>query len=78
MEDKYNLSETEQKALNEITYAGEEGIPIMNLPHKLQGAVGKLKSKGYVEIFRKKYRWEVESFDRKRWVNKMTNWVRIK
>lgn len=66
------LSETEEKAYNLIKEKGK--IPIVSLPKEYQGAVGKLKSKGLIEIFRERYSWKIE----KESISKMTNWVKIK
>jgi len=74
-----SLSLTELEAY-QVIKERKKGIPINNLPHKLQGAVGKLKTKGLVEFFR-----EVASFEKtnsfsgeKRIVHKRTNWVKVK
>ena len=77
---RIDLSPTEQKAYDAIAKVGEDGLPIMELSHQLQGAVGKLKSKGLIEIFRKRHTWTYarEWDGRKITKRKMTNWVRIK
>jgi len=67
------LSETERKAFDMILEAGE--LPIMELSHQLQGAVGKLKSKGLIEIFRKRHTWKPEGREFSK--TKMTNWVKV-
>lgn len=74
-----NLSSTELEAYNVIK-GKEKGIPINNLPHKLQGAVGKLKTKGLIVFFREMASFEkTNSFSgKKKIVNKRTNWVKIK
>jgi len=72
------LSDTEMECYNAILDAKE--IAIIALPHKLQGAVGKLKSKGFVEIFREDYTYEYKSKWNGKPLTRMrrTNWVRIK
>ena len=45
------LSKTEIEAYEYIVSA-KQPLPIRNMPHNLQGAVGKLKGRGLVEIYR--------------------------
>lgn len=67
------LSETERKAFDIILEAGE--LPIMELSHKLQGAVGKLKSRKLVEIFRKQHTYTPKGAKDSKY--KMVNWVKV-
>lgn len=67
------LSETERKAFDMILEAGE--LPIMELSHQLQGAVGKLKSRKLVEIFRKRHTYTPEGAKAPKL--KMVNWVKV-
>lgn len=72
------LSETEQAAFDFVKEKGE--VPINQMPHKLQGAVGKLISLGLLERFRKQASWEREdkNLGIKKTIFRMTNWVRVK
>jgi len=67
------LSETETEAWKFITLA-KQPLAIRDMPHKLQGAVGKLKSKGLVEIYRKQTPISKHGFTSM----KMTSCVRLK
>jgi len=67
------LSETEAKAYKFIVDA-EQPLAIRDMPHNLQGAVGKLKSKGLVEIYREQTPVSKHGFSSM----KMTSCVRIK
>lgn len=73
-----SLSKTEQQCFDAIK--NEKEIPIVELPINLQGAVGKLISKGLVEKFRKPHTWEIQNpWDKKpRKVSRTTNWVKLK
>lgn len=67
------LSETERKAYNFIKQA-KQPLPIRDMPHQLQGAVGKLTSEKLVERFRTQVKVSKHGFSSM----KMTNCVRIK
>jgi len=72
------LSETEKKTYDIIKEKGE--IPIVDLPEKCRGAVGKLMSKKLIERFKRKHTWKRKSEwgDHLKEVYKTTNWVKIK
>lgn len=67
------LSETERKAYNFIKEA-EQPLPIRDMPHQLQGAVGKLTSKGLIERYRTQAKIAKHGFTSV----KMTNCVKVK
>lgn len=67
------LSETERKAYNFIKEA-KQPLPIRDMSHQLQGAVGKLTSKGLVERYRTQAQVAKHGFTSM----KMTNCVRVK
>ena len=68
-----NLSETERKAYKFIKDA-EQPLAIRDMPHQLQGAVGKLTSEGLIERYRTQVKVTKHGFTSV----KMTNCVRIK
>jgi len=68
-----DLSETELKAYKFILEA-EQPLAIRDMPHQLQGAVGKLTSKGVIERFRTKVDVTKHGFTSA----KMTNCVKVK
>lgn len=78
MQNDYELSETEMEAYRIIENAGQKGIAIISLPHKLQGAIGKLKSHSLIEIFREDYTYTYEDkwTGKERTRRRRTNWVR--
>jgi len=67
------LSPTEMLAYEFIRDA-EPPLAIRNMPHQLQGAVGKLTSKGVIERFRTQVKISKHGFTSM----KMTNCVRVK
>ena len=66
------LSDTERETYDMIEKAG--GIAIRDLPHKNQGAVGKLLTKGLVEKYREQTKVSKHGFTSM----KMKNFVRVK
>lgn len=67
------MSDTEAKAYLFIKQA-KQPLPIRDMPHQLQGAVGKLTSKGLVERYRTQAKVARHGFTSM----KMTNCVRVK
>lgn len=67
------LSSTEMLAYEFIRDA-KQPLPIRDMPHQLQGAVGKLTSKGIVERYRTQANVTKHGFTSM----KMTNCVRVK
>lgn len=62
------LSETERKAYNFIKEA-KQPLPIRDMPHQLQGTIGKLKKKGLVELYREKVQVSKHGFTSMKKVN---------
>mgnify|MGYP001141535284 CR=1 FL=1 len=73
----YELTETEQKAYLYILNTPFKEVVIRNMPHQLQGAVGKLISKGLCEIIRKKASVVEKGLTRDYTRLKTVNWVKI-
>lgn len=48
---KKDLTKTEEEAYNYIKNA-KQPLAIRDMPHQLQGAIGKLRSKGLIEMYR--------------------------
>jgi len=70
-------SETEQACLDLIREAGADGLPIRDLPPKMQGALGKFKDA--VTIYRREDPTATVSVgSRKFGGTKRTKWVKIK